>query len=132
MAVAPNEIDVVAALGGVIAYSHRLGVYVPSADKHGNPIPQQPWIDAVVDVFIRYFGDATVLPPCTGYWRNPAGGDIKEEPRYVYAFVKPATLEAALVELRRVLHSMGKETDQGEVGIEIDNDFFTIGEFDEG
>jgi hypothetical protein len=44
--------------------------------------------------------------------------------------VKPDLFVQHLPELRRFLHRLGRETNQGEVALEFDGDFYRINEYD--
>ncbi len=71
------------------------------------------------------------MPPTEGGWLNEETSTIIwEHPVQVYSFVKPDRFLARLGELRRFLHELGRETDQGEVAFEFDGQFFRITEFD--
>lgn len=77
-------------------------------------------------------GGVTIMPPTEGGWLNEETSTIVwEHPVQVYTYVKPDRFLARLGELRRFLHDLGRETDQGEVAFEFDGLFFRITEFDE-
>jgi hypothetical protein len=126
------ELDVISEFGAdEPSYSSRLGVYIPSHDKNGRLVDQNPWVDEIMSTLCRYFGGATALPPAKGIWRNPETDvDIIDAPVYVYSYIKPAFIRDAFPALKDVLHRMGRETNQGAVAGDVDNQFFTISSFD--
>ena len=75
-------------------------------------------------------GGATAMPATEGVWRNEQGESIWEDPVVVYSFVRPDDFYAQLPRVREFLHRMGRETDQGEVAVELDGLFFRITQFD--
>jgi hypothetical protein len=58
---------------------------------------------------------------------------VFDEPVMVTSYVDPALLESEVIvrQLRAFLHRMGREANQGEVGVVIDQDYLPITEFDE-
>jgi hypothetical protein len=55
---------------------------------------------------------------------------IWEAPVLVYTYIKPEPFVRGLARLREFLHRLGRETNQGEVGVEFDGNFYRITEFD--
>jgi hypothetical protein len=50
--------------------------------------------------------------------------------RSMYTYVKVERLAEQLGELRRFLHELGHETNQGEVAFEFDGQFYRVTDFD--
>ncbi len=76
-------------------------------------------------------GGATALPPVDGAWVNPETSQlIREKIVLAYTFIDPDKFEATLPELRTFLHRLGRETDQGEVVVEFDNELYRLRTFD--
>ena len=84
-------------------------------------------------VLASQFRGATAFPPGRGAWRDDQrGGElIYEDTALVTAYADPEALTAdALRVLRRFLHRLGRETNQGEVGIVIEGDYYGITHYD--
>jgi hypothetical protein len=110
--------------------------FIPSKDKDGNDLPgnedQDVWASTAADLLSRLFGGATVMPPAQGKWLNEESGQIITEQVVLvhsYARASHATDEGRLRELARFLHRMGRQTNQGEVAVVIDNVFHRIRKF---
>ena len=128
--------DLHAALGaGPPAGTSQITLFVPSVDRCSHPIDQRYWVEETLAVFGRLFRGATAFPPGRGVWRDDdAGGALLfEEPVMVISYIEPSLLEddAVLADLRGFLHRLGRETNQGEVGVVIDGEFFGITAYDE-
>src|SRR5438093_10967883 len=98
-------------------------IFVPSKDRDGKPIDQDHWVDEVLTTMGRLFRGATAYPRGRGVWRDDERGGAltHEEPVIVFAYVAEASMtKTALAELYRTLSRMGRETNQGEVGVVID------------
>ncbi len=126
-----DELDPIKALGANPSpYSHRFGIYVPSHDKDGVRVFQEPWVDELMQTLSAFFGGATCLPPAKGLWRNPETGvDVADMPLRLQ-LREAGHHSTSVPSVRALLHKMGRETNQGEVAGEIDNEFFTISSFD--
>jgi hypothetical protein len=108
-------------------------LFIPSKDKDGNDLSdQEMWADAAGDLLSELFGGATAMPPAKGKWLNEETNQIiTEQVVLVHCYARPrhANDEDRLKQLARFLHRMGKETNQGEVAIVIDNVFHRIRKF---
>ncbi len=107
-------------------------VFVPSADRDGKPIDQEQWVDQVLTTLGRVFRGATAYPRGRGVWRDDARGGalIKEEPIIVFSYAATDALTVdALTELHRTLSRMGRESNQGEVGVVIDGKYYGITDY---
>lgn len=121
------EVDIVAALGGAPDYGPRFEIYIPNKDRDGGPIEQSGWVREALDLLAKLCGGATAMPPVTGVWRNPESGElIFEEPVVVYAYVKPKAFIEGLQDLRRFIKRLANETNQGEIAVGYDGQFFTV------
>lgn len=80
----------------------------------------------------RLFRGATAFPPGKGVWRDDAqGGSLLLEPVVmVVSYVSTADLRRGLPELRVFLHRLGRETNQGEVGLVIGGAYYGISTYD--
>ena len=71
------------------------------------------------------------MPAAQGAWRNPdTGALIIEDVTLVYSYVDGDALAARLAGLRQLVHGMGRALDQGEVAIEVNENFYKIRKFD--
>lgn len=112
----------------------HLMVFVPTADRAGRKIKGPSWTKPTLSVLGRLFRGATAYPRGKGVWRDDAAGGtlVFDDTTIVFSYVAPADLtSAALHELRTFLHRLGKETNQGEVGIVLDGKYLGIAAFDE-
>lgn len=108
-------------------------LFVPSVDREGAPIDHERWVDALLTTFARLFRGATAYPRGVGKWRDDERGGVlvTDEPTIVTSYADPVDVsDDALSALRAFLHHMGRETNQGEVGIVIDGTYFPITQYD--
>ena len=78
------------------------------------------------------FRGATAYPRGRGVWRDDArrGTLLREEPIIVFSYVAEADLTTnTLAELYRTLSRMGREANQGEIGVVIDGKYYGITEY---
>jgi hypothetical protein len=106
-------------------------LFVPSVGRDGmTAIDQSRWVDAALEMFCRVFGGATAYPKAKGIWRDDgrSGALVKDEPVVVHCDTTPADIEDRrnLGELGRFCRKMGRETDQGEFGLVIGDEYFAI------
>jgi hypothetical protein len=109
-----------------------LVVFVPSKDRDGAPIEQDHWVDEVLTTLGKLFRGATAYPQGRGVWRDDERGGvlISEEPVIVFSYVAGDNLtSAALGELYRTLSRMGREANQGEIGVVIDGKYYGITQY---
>ena len=128
-----EEIDLVAALGASIELSpQELRLYIPNKDRHSREFGcQRKWVLEAASLLATIGGGVTMLPAAEGGWYDPDNDTIVwENPILVYTYVKPDLFVQHLPELRRFLHRLGRETDQGEVVLEFDGDFYRINQYD--
>ena len=110
--------------------------FIPSKDKDGNDLPehenQEMWVHAAARLLGRLFGGATIMSPARETWLNEDTDElISEQVMLVHSYARrsDAEDEGRLLELARFLHRMGRQTNQGEVGVVIDNVFHRIRKF---
>jgi hypothetical protein len=107
-------------------------IFVPSKDRDGQPINQDYWVDDVLTALGRLFRGATAYPRGKGVWRDDERGGtlIREEPVIVFSYAAEEALTVpALSELYRTLSRLGREGNQGEVGVVIDGKYYGITQY---
>jgi hypothetical protein len=110
----------------------QLVLFVPSKDRSGAAIPQDYWVDEILLTLGRLFRGATAYPRGRGVWRDDlqAGKLVLEEPVLIFSYVPEGSLTVDSLEtLYRTLSRMGRETNQGEIGVVIDGKYYGITEF---
>lgn len=106
-------------------------LYIPNKDKNGLEFgTQRKWVLAAAEILAKIGGGVTIMPPVEGGWVDPLGTIVWEHPILVYSFIKPEAFIKSLPTLRRFLHRLGRETNQGEVAVEFDGWFYRITAFD--
>jgi hypothetical protein len=130
-----NEaIDLGEALGASDATSTQvLTLYIPNKDRDGNEFgTQRKWVLEAASLLAELGGGVTVMPACEGGWLNTEAGEVVwEAPVVVYTYVKPEPFLSALPKLRSFLHRLGRQTNQGEIAVEFDGNFYRITTFDD-
>lgn len=108
-------------------------LFIPSRDKNGVDLADhRQWVEAAARLLGRLFNGSTVMPPAQGTWLNPESNElIYEEVVLVHSYTKNeiGTRPEIIEEIGRFVHRMGNQTNQGEVGIVIDNTFHRIRNF---
>ena len=100
----------------------NLTIYLPDCDAAGRAINVAFWIAAMTQLLAHKFGGVSVSPAHKGYWRNSASGDlIKETTFMVSVFVQPFDLERHSEVIEQLILRFGRETGQGEVLVELDD-----------
>ncbi len=111
-------------------------LFVPSVDRHGEPIDQAYWTEQALAMFGRLFRGATAFPPGRGVWRNDErGGElVYDDTQMVTSYVASGAFDddETVKRLREFLYRMGREANQGEIGIVIDGTYFGIVDYEEG
>lgn len=107
---------------------------MPSVDRLGAPVDQKRWEDEALTVFGTLFRGATAFPPGRGVWRDDDRGGVLvfDETVLVTSYVEPGLLDQDPIvdDLRSFLHKLGREANQGEVGIVIADEYLGITSFD--
>lgn len=115
------------------AGTKQVVLFIPGTDREGKTIDQARWRNAALETLGRLFRGATAFPPAEGLWRDDekAGKLLIESVVMVVSYVNPADLSGkALAELRKFLHTFGRETHQGEVGVILDGTYYGISRYD--
>jgi hypothetical protein len=106
-------------------------VFVPSQTRDGKPVDHDGWRQETLQVMAQLFQGATAVEG-SGAWRDDdRGGAIKEERiSAVYSLMAEADWnERTASTLGQFLRRMGREANQGEVGIIVNGEYFPIREF---
>ena len=114
--------------------SSQVILFIRSKDREGHEIDQVYWVDQSLSVVGRLFRGGTAFPPGKGVWRDDARGEqlLFETTVMVLSFVDPNdSTEFALLELKTFLMRLGRETNQGEVGVVIDGIYYGFTQFTE-
>jgi len=111
-------------------------LFVPSVERDGQTlIDQSRWVESSLEMFGRVFGGATAYPKAKGIWRDDERGGVlvKDEPVVVHCYTTPADVQdsANLSKLGDFCRKMGREAQQGEVGLIVGDEYFAIRDFGE-
>jgi hypothetical protein len=111
-------------------------LFVPSVERDGaTPIDQDFWVNSALELLGTVFGGATAYPKARGIWRDDerAGALVKDEPVLIHCYTTPEDIQdpANLVELGRFCRRLGREANQGEVGLVVGDEYFSIRQFEE-
>ncbi len=113
-----------------------VALFVPSVERDGiTAVHQDKWAEVALALFGRVFGGATAHPKARGIWRDDERGGalIKDEPVVIHCYMAPGDIHdpAKQAELGGFCRRMGRETNQGEVGLVIGDEYFAIRDFAE-
>ena len=93
-------------------------------------IDQDRWVDAALEMFGEAFGGATAYPKARGIWRDDERGGflVKDEPVVIHCYTTPHDIQNPkyLAQLGDFCRTMGRETNQGEVGLVVGDEYFAI------
>ncbi len=105
-------------------------LFVPSVDRESNVIDQARWSKRSLEFLGMWFGGATAFPRARGVWRDDDRGGrlVWDEPVIVhcYASAQDVRRRTAQVALGDFCREMGRSTNQGEVGLVIDNVYHAV------
>lgn len=111
-------------------------LFVPSVERDGTTeIAQGKWVEAALTMFGSVFGGATAYPKARGVWRDDERGGVLvfDEPVVVHCYTTPEQISAEenLARLGGFCRRMGQETNQGEIGLVIGDEYLAIQEYTE-
>jgi len=111
-------------------------LFVPSVERDGiTAIEQDAWVREALQVLGQIFGGATAYPRAKGVWRDDGrdGALVFDEPVVIHCYTLPEDVEdtAKLATLGTFCRRMGRETNQGEVGLIIADEYIAIRNFTE-
>jgi hypothetical protein len=114
----------------------QVTLFVPSVDRDGEPIDQAYWTEQALATFGQLFRGATSFPPGRGVWRDDLrdGALVYDDTQMVLSYVAGGALadDEIVKRLRAFLCRMGREANQGEIGIVIAGTYFGITDYGEG
>jgi hypothetical protein len=113
-----------------------LVVFIPSVERDGSTaVDQDRWVREALEMLGRVFGGATAYPRAKGVWRDDdrEATLVFDEPVVIhcYTLLEDVENQASLAELGRFCRRMGRETNQGEVGLIIADEYIAIRKFEE-
>ena len=111
----------------------QITLFVPSVDRDGAEIDQGHWREEALGVMGLLFRGATAFPPGRGVWRDDASGGalVFDDTVLITSYVSEDIFtERSLRELRTLLHRLGRDAKQGEVGVVISGSYYGITDFD--
>ena len=86
-------------------------------------------------MFGTVFGGATAYPRARGVWRDDERGGtlVFDEPVVVHCYTMPEDIEAEsnLAQLGTFCRQMGREINQGEIGLVIGDEYLAIRDYEE-
>jgi hypothetical protein len=104
--------------------------FVPSVDRESKQISQARWTRKSLEFLGKLFGGATAFPRARGVWRDDERGGrlVWDEPVIVHCYASERDLErrAAQLAVGEFCREMGRSTNQGEVGLVIDNVYHAV------
>jgi hypothetical protein len=111
-------------------------LFVPSVERDGaTAIDQDRWVNEALTVFGKVFGGATAYPKAKGVWRDDERGGVLvvDEPVVIHCYVTEDAIEADdnIDMLGKFCRRMGRETNQGEIGLIIDSEYLAFRNFEE-
>jgi hypothetical protein len=119
-------------LEGTEPKSMFIAVFVPSRTRDGEPVDHGYWRDEAVRTMSKLFGGATALTGSGGWLDEERGARIKQETvSVVFSFFRAADWnEHNVLQLRRFLQRMGREAEQGEIGLYSKGRYWPMRRFD--
>lgn len=113
-----------------------LVLFVPSVERDGKTaIDQRHWRDGALETLGTLYGGATAFPRAEGIWRDDERGGrlVRDKPivLHCYATREDVEDEAKLAELGAFCRRMGRDTNQGEVGLVVGDEYLAITGFEE-
>jgi len=111
-------------------------MFVPSVERDGTTaVDQEAWVHATLQLLGKVFGGATAYPKAQGVWRDDERGGalVFDEPVVVHCYTTPEAIQdaASLSRLAAFCRRLGRDTNQGEVGLVIADEYFAIHDFEE-
>jgi hypothetical protein len=111
-------------------------LFVLSVERDGKtPVDQDVWVNEAMKMFGDVYGGATAYPRAKGVWRDDERGGVLvfDEPVVIHCYTTPkdAGSQAKLRKLAAFCRRMGREAEQGEIGLVIADHYYAIRDFKE-
>jgi len=111
-------------------------LFVPGVERDGaTAIDQDRWVRESLRMLGELFGGATAYPKAKGVWRDDERGGVLvfDEPVVIHCYVTASAIsdEVNVSALGEFCRRMGRETNQGEIGLIIDGEYFAFRELEE-
>jgi hypothetical protein len=108
--------------------STLLVLFIPSVDRNMQPIDQEKWEKAALEVLGACYGGATAFPKGRGVWRDEQQGGrlIYDETIVIHSYTNINAVEHSVKTLHEFLVRLGQEANQGAVGFVIDRTYMEI------
>lgn len=111
-------------------------LFVPSVERDGvTPVNQEYWVEEALSMLGTVLGGATAYPRAKGICRDDRRGGalVRDEPVVIHCYTTAERIEdaSALAELGAFCRSLGREANQGEVGLVVGDEYFAIRDFEE-
>ena len=110
-----------------------MSVLVPSQTRGGVAIDHAAWKTQTIEEMAKLFRGATAIEG-DGGWRDDdqSGGIVVEKVSMVFSLMaKSDWNKKTAAQLAQFLRRMGRETNQGEIGLMVNAEYFPIREFDD-
>jgi hypothetical protein len=105
-------------------------MFIPSVDCDASPVDQGTWTRRSLEFLGMRFGGATAFPRAQGVWRDDERGAklVWDEPIIVHCYAAEGDLRSrsAQVALGEFCREMGRSTNQGEVGLVVEDVYHAI------
>lgn len=111
-------------------------LFVPSVERDGvTSLDQDRRVDAALEMFGRVFGGATAYSRAKGIWRDDERGGrlVKDAPVVIHCYMEAEAIEKPQnqAEVAAFCRRLGRETNQGEVGLVVGDEYLAIRDFRE-
>ncbi len=111
-------------------------LFIPSVERDGvTLIDQAHWVEQALALFGEIFGGATAYPKARGVWRDDERGGalVFDEPVVIHCYVPPDSIENEqnLSNVAAFCRRMGRQANQGEIGLVIADEYFAIRNYTE-
>ncbi len=111
-----------------------LVLFIPSADRDGKNLSNQDeWKGKALEFFGATYGGGTAMARAEGIWRDDGrnGNLVRDFPILLHCYMtqEQAMDKKSLLKLGTFCRKMGKEMDQGEVAVVLDDIFHTFSNF---
>ncbi len=109
----------------------RLTILLPNKDVDGSDINVAFWINATAQLLAHKFGGVSVSSAYQGFWLNPDSNELIEETTFqVSVFADPDDLLRHGSSVNNHIRRFGRETNQGEVLVRLDDKILRYTRFD--